>query len=75
MTTGVRWTGDRMRKPGAKQTRRPADIDQFQAKITHLEQQAVDLRLQLEERTQDVAAARAANRDLMTRLNTPGTTR
>ncbi len=64
-----------MRKPGAKQTRRPADIDQLQAKITHLEQQAVDLRLQLEERTQDVAAARAANRDLMTRLNTPGTTR
>jgi hypothetical protein len=44
-------------------------------KITNLEQQAVDLRLQLEERTQDLAAARAANRDLMTRLNTPGSTR
>ena len=53
----------------------PADIDQLQVKITNLEQQAVDLRLQLEERTQDLAAARAANRDLMTRLNTPGSNR
>lgn len=53
----------------------PADIDQLQVKITNLEQQAVDLRLQLEERTQDLAAARAANRDLMTRLNTPGSHR
>ncbi len=53
----------------------PTDIDQLQVKITNLEQQTVDLRLQLEERTQDLAAARAANRDLMTRLNTPGSTR
>ena len=53
----------------------PTDIDQLQAKITHLEQQTIDLRLQLEERTQDLAAARAANRDLMTRLNTPNSTR
>jgi hypothetical protein len=53
----------------------PTDIDQLQAKITNLEQQTVDLRLQLEERAQDLDAARAANRDLMTRLNTPGANR
>lgn len=53
----------------------PTDLDQLQAKITNLEQQPVDLRLQLEERTQDLDAARAANRDLMTRLNTPGANR
>jgi cell division protein FtsB len=49
----------------------PTDIDQLQQRITTLEQQAADLRLQLEERDQDLTAARAANRELMTRLNTP----
>ncbi|MDV7088934.1 hypothetical protein HJ581_0041325 [Rhodococcus opacus] len=34
-----------------------------------LEQKVIDLRLQLEERDQDLAAARAANRGLMTKLN------
>jgi hypothetical protein len=53
----------------------PADIDALQHKITHLEQQAIDLRLQLEERDQDLDAARAANRELMTRINAPATTR
>jgi chromosome segregation ATPase len=53
----------------------PADIDALQQKITHLEQQAIDLRLQLEERDQDLSAARAANRELMTQINTPATTR
>ena len=48
----------------------PADIDALSQKITHLEQQAIDLRLQLEERDQDLAAARAANRELMAQLNT-----
>jgi polyhydroxyalkanoate synthesis regulator phasin len=48
----------------------PADIDTLNQKITHLEQQVIDLRLQLEEREQDLAAARAANRELMTQLNT-----
>ena len=48
----------------------PADIDTLSQKITHLEQQAIDLRLQLEERDQDLAAARAANRELMAQLNT-----
>ena len=48
----------------------PADIDALNQKITHLEQQAIDLRLQLAERDQDLAAARAANRELMAHLNT-----
>lgn len=48
----------------------PADIDTLNQKITYLEQQVLDIRLQLEERDQDLAAARAANRELMTRLNT-----
>ena len=39
------------------------------SKVTHLEQQAIDLRLQLEERDQDLTAARAANRELMAQLN------
>ena len=47
----------------------PTDIDQLQQRIVTLEQQVVDSRLQLEERDQDLAAARAANRELMTRLN------
>jgi hypothetical protein len=47
----------------------PADIDAMNHKITHLEQQAADLRLQLDERDQDLTAARAANRELMTRIN------
>jgi chromosome segregation ATPase len=49
----------------------PADIDALNQRINHLEQQAIDLRLQLEERDQDLAAARATNRDLMAQLNTP----
>jgi len=53
----------------------PADIDALNRKITHLEQQVVDLRLQLEERDQDLASARAANRELMAQINAPGGTR
>jgi hypothetical protein len=48
----------------------PTDIDRLQQRIATLEQQAVDLRLQLEERDQDLTAARAANRELMAQLNT-----
>jgi uncharacterized protein YceH (UPF0502 family) len=48
----------------------PDDIDELKARINHLEQQAVDLQIQLEERDQDLIAARAANRELMTQLNT-----
>jgi len=48
----------------------PADIDALNQKITQLEQQAIDLRLQLEEQGEDLAAARAANRELMAQINT-----
>ena len=47
----------------------PADIDALGQKITHLEQRAADLRLQIEQRDEDLAAARAANRELMAQLN------
>ena len=47
----------------------PTDIDALNQQITHLEQQAIDLRLQLAERDEDLAAARATNRELMTRIN------
>ena len=47
-----------------------ADIDALKQTINHLEQQAIDLRLQLDERDQDLAAARAANRELIGQLNT-----
>ena len=47
----------------------PADSDALEQKIAHLEQQLVGLRAQLEERDEDLAAARAANRELMNQLN------
>jgi hypothetical protein len=47
----------------------PTDIDRLQQHIITLEQQIVDLRIQLEERDQDLTAARAANRELMAQLN------
>jgi hypothetical protein len=47
----------------------PADIDALNQKITHLEQQVIDLRMQLEERDEDLSAARATSRELMTQLN------
>jgi uncharacterized protein DUF6262 len=48
----------------------PNDIDKLKQQIVALEQHVVDVRLQLEERDQDLAAARAANRELMARINT-----
>lgn len=48
----------------------PADSDALNQKINHLEQQSVELRMQIAERDQDLAAARAANRELMAQLNT-----
>lgn len=48
----------------------PIDIDKLQQQIITLEQQVIDLRLELEERDQDLNAARNANRELITRLNT-----
>lgn len=47
----------------------PADIDALNQKITHLHQHVTDLRVQLEQKDQDLQAARAANRELMTQLN------
>jgi Family of unknown function (DUF6262) len=48
----------------------PADTDALNHKIITLEQQLTGLRIQIDERDQDLAAARAANRELMARLNT-----
>ena len=48
----------------------PADIDALNQKISQLEQQVIDLRLQLEEQGDDLAAARSANREFMAQLNT-----
>ena len=47
----------------------PADIDVLNHKIANLDQQVTDLRLELDERDSELAAARAANRELMARLN------
>src|SRR5260370_389441 len=47
----------------------PADIDAPTQKATPLDQHSIDLRLQLQEREQDLAAARAASRELMAQLN------
>jgi hypothetical protein len=49
----------------------PADIDTLHQRIGQLEQHNLDLQHQLAERDEDLAAARAANRELMARLNTP----
>lgn len=48
----------------------PSDVDQLNTRITALEQQNLDLQIQLDERDQELTAARAANRELMTQLNT-----
>ena len=47
----------------------PADPGHLAQENSQLQQQVIDLRLQLEERDQDLAAARSANRELMARLN------
>lgn len=47
----------------------PDDIDHLKQRIVMLEQQVIDLQLQLDEREQDLDAARATNRSLMTQLN------
>jgi hypothetical protein len=51
------------------------DIDALHQQITHLEQQSIDLQQQLDERDEDLAAARATNRELMARINAPNPNR
>ncbi|MEV6415663.1 hypothetical protein [Kribbella sp. NPDC051718] len=48
----------------------PDDIRGLQETLTDREQQLLELRRKLEEREDELAAARAANRELMTQLNT-----
>lgn len=47
----------------------PIDIDTLQQRIEHLDQQVADLTSKLDDRDDDLAAARATNRELMTQLN------
>ena len=53
----------------------PVDIDALHQRITHLEQQTIDLQQQLDERDEDLAAARTTNRELMARVNRQKETR
>ncbi|GHG00453.1 hypothetical protein GCM10018777_08850 [Streptomyces albogriseolus] len=48
----------------------PADIDQLQRQIVRLEQELADKADELEQRTEELEAARAANRELTRTLNT-----
>jgi chaperonin cofactor prefoldin len=47
----------------------PTDVDALHQQIAQLDGQISDLQVQLGERDQDLAAARATNRDLMAQLN------
>ncbi len=47
----------------------PEDSEQLKARITTLEQQVIDLELKLQDRDDELAAARGANRELMAQLN------
>lgn len=49
------------------------DVEQLKHRITTLEQRIVELTAELDERTQELDAARAGNRELMTHLNTTST--
>jgi len=49
----------------------PDDIDRLHRRIASLETETADLHIQLNERGEELAAARQANRELMTRLNVP----
>jgi chaperonin cofactor prefoldin len=53
----------------------PDDVEQLKARITTLEQQVIDLQLLEEELTDELDAARAANRELMARINSGPSTR
>lgn len=50
----------------------PADVDALQRRVTDLEQEVVGLKGQLEDRHQELDAARQANRELIANLNRRG---
>ncbi|MER5689690.1 hypothetical protein [Streptomyces sp. NPDC002205] len=58
-----------MPDPTTREQSHPEDGEQLKARITTLEQQVVDLELKLQERGDDLDAARAANRELVAQLN------
>lgn len=47
----------------------PADVETLTRRVTELEQQILDVRAELAEREEDLTAARAANRELMSQVN------
>jgi uncharacterized coiled-coil protein SlyX len=47
----------------------PDDVDRLHRRVTELEQHTAEQRRQLAERDDELDAARATNRELMTRLN------
>lgn len=47
----------------------PTDVDQLQRRIAILEQELAEVRGQLDERTEELAAARGANRELTRAIN------
>ncbi|WP_426976925.1 hypothetical protein ACQCSU_19510 [Pseudarthrobacter sp. O4] len=49
----------------------PDDVDRLHRRVTELEQHTAEQHRQLSERDDELDAARAANRELMTRLNRP----
>jgi chromosome segregation ATPase len=49
----------------------PDDTEQLRRQVADLQQTVVDLRGQLEERTEELDAARTTNRELMAELNRP----
>jgi hypothetical protein len=48
-----------------------AEAEALRCRVAELEQTTVDLRQQLQERTEELEAARATNRELMAELNRP----
>lgn len=49
----------------------PVDIDQLNQRIASLQAEVADVHIRLDERTEELAAARLANRELMARVNLP----
>jgi regulator of replication initiation timing len=52
----------------------PDDIDRLHQRIALLGAELTDAKIQLDERSEELAAARLANRELMTRLHASRTT-